>query len=171
MLPTVFDGWPFWWVFAFLFFGAMARGQIIYWAARVVTEQSLRRARPHSGWGARMADWLEGGRVDAGVGTVHKWGLAAISFCYLTVGFQTLVLAGAGVLRMNAWAFLGAQVPGSLAWAAIYSTIGWAVWEAALVAAAGSPWGLLALLLAGSFGYLLLRRRHRARSGELPPGR
>lgn len=164
MLPTFFDGWPFWWVFVFLFLGALARGQIIYWAARVVTEQSLRRARPRSGWGARVADWLEGGKVDAGVGTVRKWGLAAIPFCYLTVGFQTLVLAGAGVVRMNGWAFLGAQVPGSLAWAAIYSTIGWAVWEAAVVAAAGSPWGFIALLLIGILGYVLLRRKRHPQS-------
>ncbi|WP_168583530.1 DedA family protein [Gephyromycinifex aptenodytis] len=168
MLPDVFDGWPFWLIFTFLFFGGMARGQCIYWAARIVTERSLRRVRPRTGWGARVAEWLDGAGVDAGAQTIRRWGIAAIPLCYLTVGLQTLVMAAAGVLRINAGAFALAQVPGALAWAAIYSTIGWAVWEAALIAAAGSPWGLVALLGVAALLALLLWRRRRARRCEQP---
>lgn len=168
MLPEFFDGWPFWLVFGFLFFGAMTRGQAIYWMARVVTEQSLRRARPRSGWRKRAADWLEGEGVGTGIETVRRWGLPAITACYLTVGLQTLILAGAGVLRIGAWGFFLAQIPGSIAWAIIYSTIGWAVWEAAVVTAAGSPWGLLGLGAAAVIVVLVVIRRRAARAAARP---
>ncbi len=145
MLPEMFAGWPFAAVFAFMFTLAMLRGQGTYWLARVVTQQAVLRGEPTSGWRGRMAVWLQGKDVGRGAEMVRRIGLVAIPLSYLTVGFQTLVLAGAGVLGIRAFPFVLAQLPGALAWATIYSTVGWAVWGAAVAAFAGSPWALLAI--------------------------
>lgn len=145
-MPDFLASWPFWLTFVFLYLGATVRGQAMYWAGRVVTEQTLRRTRPTTGWRRRVHAWLEGGGADRGIATIRRWGLPAVPLSYLTVGFQSMIQVAAGVLRITWPRYSLAQVPGALAWAAIYSTIGWAVWEAALAAAAGSPLALGALV-------------------------
>ena len=158
-MPDLFDGWPFWLVFVALFAGAMLRGQGLYWLARLVTGEAVRRGEA-SGRPGRAARWLAGKDVALGVETLRRWGLVAVPVCYLTVGFQSLVLLAAGVLRMSAWAFTLAQLPGALAWATIYSTIGWAVWEASLIALAGNPWalaGLAAVIVVAVATYVVRR--------------
>lgn len=145
-MPEFLASWPFWLTFGFLYLGATVRGQAMYWAGRVVTEQTLRRTHPAAGWLRRIHDWLEGGGADRGITAIRRWGLFAVPLSYLTVGFQSMIQVAAGVLRITWPRYSLAQVPGALAWAAIYSTIGWAVWEAALAAAAGSPLALGALL-------------------------
>jgi membrane protein DedA with SNARE-associated domain len=145
-VPEFLASWPFWLTFGFLYLGATVRGQAMYWAGRVVTEQTLRRTRPAAGWLRRIHDWLADGGVDRGITAIRRWGLFAVPLSYLTVGFQSMIQVAAGVLRITWPRYSLAQVPGALAWAAIYSTIGWAVWEAALAAAAGSPLGLGALV-------------------------
>jgi membrane protein DedA with SNARE-associated domain len=99
-----------------------------------------------------------------------------VPLSYLTVGFQTLVLTAAGVTRIRwAW-FTLAQIPGAMAWALIYATIGFAVWQAGLAAAAGSPLALVAFAaIALVYAATLVSRRRRARatargSNEDPPG-
>lgn len=162
-MPDLFQGWPFWVVFVVFFFGAMARGQAIYWLARYLTGVGLRHAPPR-GWRARTAAWLESPSLDSGAALLRRFGLVAVPLCYLTVGLQSAVLAAAGVVRLNAWAFLLAQVPGSLAWATIYTTIGWALWEATLFALAGSPWGIAALLTLTVLIVTLVVRHRRRRA-------
>ncbi|MHB1062951.1 MAG: DedA family protein [Georgenia sp.] len=153
---------PFWLLFAFLYLGATVRGQATYWAGRVVTEQTLSRVHPTYGWRLRAHRWLQGEGAERGIEAIRRWGLVVVPFAYLTVGFQTMVMAGAGVLRISWPRFSLAQIPGALAWAAIYSTIGFAVWEAALAAAAGSPWGLAGLAAAAIVivATVAVRRRH-----------
>ena len=58
-----------------------------------------------------------------------------------------------------------AAIPGWLAWALIYSTIGYAVWRAAVAAAAGSPVGIavIATALAAAVAFLAVRRLRRSR--------
>lgn len=164
-------GWltegPFWIALTGLFLIAMARGQGTYWIARVVTEQALRRTHPVEGWRARVHTWLQGEGPARGRAAIHRWGLVAVPLCYLTVGFQTLVLAGAGMLRIGWVRFTLAQIPGALAWGLIYATIGFAVWAAALNAVAGSPLalaGLLAILLVVATTVAVSHRRRRTRT-------
>lgn len=128
-----------------LYVVATGRGQATYWLARVVTDQTVSRVegRPV---GDRWVRWLHGAQVARGRAAVQRWGLAAVPLCYLTVGFQTMVLAAAGVLRLSWPAFTVAQVPGALAWALIYTTIGWAAWEVVLAALGGRPLALAAVL-------------------------
>ncbi len=142
-----------WLAFTVLLVVALARGQGTYWLARVSVGQTTRRLAPREETGrmAAVRRWLDGDSVTRGRGVVTRWGPVAIPFCYLTVGFQTVVLASAGALQMPWGRFTLAQVPGALAWALIYTTIGWAAWEAALAAAAGRP-----LALAAVFAVLLV---------------
>lgn len=154
---------PFWLALLGLTAVAMGRGQATYWVARLVTEQALRRVKPAQGWQARVHAWLQGEQIAHGRRSIERWGLVVVPLCYLTVGFQTVVLAAAGVLRITWLRFTLAQVPGALAWGLIYTTIGFAAWEAVLLAAAGSPWalaGLVALVLV--LVATLVSRRSRA---------
>src|SRR5690625_3078806 len=152
---------PFWAVFIVLFIGAMLRGQLLYWIGRIPTEQALKRTAPTSGWRYRAHRWLSDGGADAGVRSIQRWGLPIVSLCYLTVGFQSLVQAAAGMLRTPLLWYVLAQIPGALAWAFIYSTIGFAMWAALAAAAAGSPWGIAAIAAVVLTVVLLIVRRRR----------
>lgn len=152
-------------VVAFLFLMAVAvlRGQATYWLARVVTEQTLRHTSPKPGWQAGVHAWLGGEGVARGRAALQRWGLVMVALCYVTVGFQTLVLAAAGMIQIPWGRFTAAQLPGAAAWALIYSTIGFALWGAAIAALAGQPLAIAALvavlLVVGAT--LAVRRRRR----------
>lgn len=162
-MPDFLATLPFWVAFVALFCGAMVRGQMMYWIGRVVTEQTLRRTHPTHGRRRRVHDWLAAGGADPGVRAIQRWGLAMVPLCYLTVGFQSMVQAAAGILRIEVWKYVLAQVPGALAWATIYATIGFAAWEALMAAAAGSPWGIAVIgfiVVVAVAALIVLRRRH-----------
>ncbi len=146
-LPEFLSGRPLWQAFALLYLVATARGQATYWLARVVAEQAEQRIGPDLS-GSRLGTvqrWLQSESVDRGRRAVRRWGLLAVPFCYLTVGFQTMVLAAAGALQVAWLPFTVVQVPGALAWALIYTTIGWAAWEATMAALSGRPLALAAV--------------------------
>lgn len=154
MIPGHF---PFVAAFVFLFGVAMMRGQATYWLARVITQEALSRTRPVAGWKLKVHHWLNDGATDQGRVILNRWGLAAVALCYLTVGVQTIVLATAGVIRLAWPKFTLAQIPGALAWATIYSTIGFAVWAAAWEAVVQKhPW-LALILLVVAVGLIALR--------------
>ena len=84
-----------------------------------------------------------------------------VSLCFLTVGFQTMVLLASGGLRMPLRKFLPALAVGSVLWALLYGTVGFVGFHALRVVWEFSP--LLCaiavcLLLAASIGYVLYRR-------------
>ena len=134
------ESFPFAAALVFLVAVAVLRGQATYALARVVTEQTLRRTRPTTGWPAAVHRWLDGDAVGRGRAVVQRWGMAAVAACDLTVGLQTIVLAGAGAVRMPWPRFTLAQLPGALAWALIYATVGFAVWSTVIAAAlTGNP--------------------------------
>lgn len=165
-MDTILNG-PFWIALTALSLIAMARGQATYWIARVVTEQTLARTHPVDGWRASVHAWLQGEGPQRGRAAIQRWGLAMIPVCYLTVGFQTLVLAGAGMLRLPWQVFTLVQIPGAVAWGLIYATIGFAMWGAVLSAAAGSPLalaGLLGILLVVGVTMVLAHRKRQERT-------
>lgn len=166
------DGMPVVVALACLFGIVMARSHLTYWAGRGVARGVLleggRRHGPR--WWQRVVDRTA--RVSTtpsarrGVALVHRWGPFAVTLAYLTVGVQTAVFAGAGLLRMPYLRFTLASVPGALAWAVAWGTVGLgAVWGT-LALAAGSPAGLAALVLAlaavATTVVTLLRRRRRS---------
>jgi membrane protein DedA with SNARE-associated domain len=68
--------------------------------------------------------------------------------------------------------YLPATVVGSAAWAGIYATIGLAVVEAWLAAAAGSWYalaGFVALIVVGIATWVLGRKRIQRQSGKVQP--
>lgn len=158
-----------------LFTIAMARGQATYWLARSVTGEVVRRTAPEDGWRASVHRWLSGEAVARGRGAVQRFGVVVVPLCYITVGLQTVVLAAAGCLRLRWSTFTLAQIPGAMAWAAIYTTIGFAVWGAAIAAIAGNPAILAALAVVAAAAVLLIGRTRNAAPArehvEVAPGR
>jgi len=138
------------------------------------------RGAPHDGAVARrgavprahLQRLLRTATARRGLALVHRFGPFAVTFAYLTVGVQTAVFVGSGLVRMPYPRFLAASVPGSVAWAFVWGTVGLgAVWAAVRLATA-SPWGLAALLvlLAALVTALVLRRRARARRATAASG-
>lgn len=157
-------------VFIAFFVGAMARGQAIYWLARVITDRALALGEPPPGWRRRAYHWLHSEGVARARASLARWGWPLVPFAYLTVGFQSMVMAAAGMVRMSWKVFLLAQIPGSLAWALIYTTVGFAFWGAFFAAVQGNPvWAVLLVVLV-VVTVLLIRRRRRQVLAAPQPG-
>ncbi|SMO43710.1 membrane protein DedA, SNARE-associated domain [Propioniciclava tarda] len=162
-VPTTTQPTAFWIALAGLFAIAMLRGQGTYWLARLVAHGSTRVTENSRPWRLRVAAWLDGPRVAVGRRLLGRWGLPLITICYLTVGLQTIILASAGLLRVGWVRFTLAQLPGAIAWAWIYSTIGIAAFEALLGAAISSPLGIavIAAVAVVVIATIVVRRRAR----------
>lgn len=150
---------PFIWAYLILFCIVMARSNATYWAGRGLAA---------GGRKTRMQKYLDSAAVARAEKIIAKWGAPAVAVSFLTIGVQTAINAAAGLGRMPLIRYIPATVVGSLAWAAIYATIGLAAFEAAVAAAAGSPWALLALivLVVGIVGFVFWRRSARRRRTE-----
>lgn len=142
---------PFWQAFLALFVIVMLRSNATYWVGRGAI----------AGWRKRRPAADSEGRARA-ESLIRRLGPVAVALSYLTVGIQTTIHLTAGVLRMPLRLYLPAAVVGSMAWAALYATIGIAVVQAWLAARAGSWWalaGLAALVLVGLATWLVTRKR------------
>lgn len=133
-------------VYLFLFFGAFTRAQTTYWIGRYMGKFIMTRGRPAGGWRLRAYEAIHAPSTGEAIDTLQRRGWPIIPLSFLTVGFQSMIQFSAGLTRMTWPRYTPAMIPGALAWALIYSTIGWAVWEAALKAVAGSPLTLLIVL-------------------------
>ena len=99
-----------------------------------------------------------------GAAILDKWGIIVIPLCFLTVGIQTAVNAGAGLVRMRWSTYTFAMIPGCILWALLYGLGTLAVFAAAIRAVAGSPWGwaglaLIAMLIAAKIAWGRRERR------------
>lgn len=162
-------GWPFEAVIAGLFVIVMARSHLFYWLGRGVLGGAARLADRTSddaapaGARERVLRLMRTPAARRGLAMVHRFGPFGVTLAYLTVGVQTAVFVGSGLLRMPYLRFTLASLPGAVAWAFIWGTVGLgAVWAAVRLATA-SPWVLAAVLvvLAGLVTWLVLRRRAR----------
>lgn len=155
-----------------LFGIVLARSHLTYWAGRGVARGARFEGERRHGpaWWQRTVDRTA--RLTAtpsarrGVALVHRWGPLAVTLAYVTVGIQTAVFVGAGLVRMPYLRFTLASIPGAVAWAIIWGTVGiGAVWGA-LALAAGSPWGVvvLAVVVALVVGVVVWAARRRRRS-------
>jgi len=151
MLETLAD-LPFWQAFVALWAIVMARSNATYWVGRGAWA-GWRRHRPRPEQAGRA-------RAEA---LIRTFGPVTVTLSYLTVGIQTTIHLTAGLLRMPQRYYLPAAVVGSMAWAALYATIGLAFVEAWLAALSGSWHGTTAiagLLVVGVATWLLGRRRN-----------
>ena len=60
----------------------------------------------------------------------QRWGVLAVPLSFLTIGVQTFVQLSAGVTRMPLRLYLPAVAVGCAMWAAVYATVGLAVFLA-----------------------------------------
>ena len=153
------DGVPYWIIYAAAFAIVFVRAQATYWAGRGVA-----RGTVNTSWSRR----LEGERAQRAISTINTWGPIAVTLSFFTVGVQTVINLTAGYTRMKFSRYLAALLPGCAIWAAIWTTIGIATFNTAVLLAARSPIGLavLVLLVAGLVAWVVVasRRRRRARA-------
>ncbi len=132
------------WLFPFLFMVVLSRAQMTYWLGRAAASGAV-RASGRSGFLGAIARWFEGPVPRKGAALLDKWGIIVIPLCFLTVGVQTAVNAGAGLVRMRWSTYTIAMIPGCILWALLYGLGTLALFVAILRAIAGSPWAWAAL--------------------------
>jgi len=159
-----FSGSPFLIAFAALFGIVFARAQLTYWAARGLVAGAGR---------TRLAARINDPKTVRITAALNRWGPPLITLSFLTVGIQTAVNAAAGLTRMSWPRYTAWMVPGCLAWAAIYATVGLAAaqaWIALTARSAWAPWIALAVVVAGVALVILLRRRAMGRNARAGGG-
>jgi len=155
-MPDFLAAMPYWIAVAVLSAMGFARGQMMYWLGRGVTEGALRQSRKNqrreasqrTGPLRRTMMWLDRGGADPGIRALRRWGLVMVPISYLTVGFQSMVQAGAGILRIEWWKYMIAQLPGAFVWGLFYATGGFLVWTYLFRQARTYPVHAAAVLLA-----------------------
>lgn len=143
-----------WLAVAILLGIVFCRAQATYWLGRGVITGALQ---------TRFAQKLSGPKITRATELINRWGAPVVTLSFLTIGFQTVVNAAAGFMRMSWIRYTLAMLPGCIAWAFLYATIGFAAFEAGVALATGSvwAWAVLAVLLIGALTWRLLRRRAR----------
>lgn len=160
---------PFPLVFLTLTLLVASRSNLVYGIGRYGRRVTISGREPSGGFRRRAWQWANAKRTQRAMDNIKKRGWIVISLAYLTIGIQTVVNVAAGVVGLSWPKYNLAAFPGWLAWALIYSTVGFAVWNAAVAAAAGSPAGIAvfcALALAAAIGCILSRRRKKRRGRE-----
>ena len=150
------------WFFVFLFMVVLLRAQSTYWLARAAASGAV-LATGRQGFLGAVARWFDGPVPRKGAAMLDKWGVIVIPLCFLTVGIQTAVNAGAGLVRMRWSTYTIAMIPGCVLWALLYGLGTLAVFAAAIRAVAGSPsgWAGLALIVALIAAKIVWGRRKR----------
>ncbi len=129
----------------FLFVVVFFRAQGTYWLGRAVHAGAI-GTKKTTGPAAAIARWFSGPVPRRGARLLDQWGIILIPLGFLTVGLQTAILAGAGMVNMKWRRFTLAMLPGALVWAFLYGFGMLAVWTAAVTAMAGNPWSWAALV-------------------------
>ncbi|MGV8965313.1 MAG: DedA family protein [Cellulomonas sp.] len=171
-IPPVFglDTLTFPALVAALFVIVLVRAQATYWLGRAVTASTRRlragRAPADGRWthfATRVERWSHGPGGRRATALLHRWGPVAVTLSFLTVGIQTAVNGTAGLTQMRFARYLVAMLPGCLAWALIYATVGFAAFYGTVTLAARSPWALAGgvALVGVGLGALAVRRRRR----------
>ncbi len=152
------DGFPFAGVVVALFFIVVARAQGTYWLGRGLAAGTLRTS-----FARRAGEHLSGPGMSRALRLLHRWGAIAVTLSFLTVGVQTMVNGGAGLTRMPYARYTIAMIPGAVAWAFIYATVGLTAFYAAVQAAAGTPWAVALAVVGLAAGVIAVVRWRRRR--------
>lgn len=163
-MPSWVEELPFAVAVAVLFAIVFARAQATYWLGRGAHAGARR---------TRFAEHLEHERVTRATEAIARWGWPVITVSFLTVGFQTVANATAGLIRMSWPRYTLAMIPGCLAWAFLYATAGFAVvnaWTKLAERAAWAPWAVLAVVLTAVITVVMWRRRRSTAVPAAAPG-
>ena len=184
-IPDAIADGPWWWIFLFLLCVVFLRAQATYWVGRGLRRGAAGNGDPgtgepnaQAGIERRAARRFAGPAWQRAQDFVERWGFIGIPLSFLTIGFQTLVNAAAGFMRMRWDLYTLAMLPGCLMWAAVYSGLGFslvAAWKAspwlfaaALVALVAAAWGLTRLRRTAGSGSRTLRSPSTDASGSHP---
>ena len=160
MNPFTWDA-PFAAVYAGLFVIVTLRASATYILGRGVAA-----GVQHS----RFAERMQGARYQQAVNLVSRYGAPVVSLCFLTVGFQTIVLLATGALRMPLRRFIPALAVGGALWALLYSTVGFVGFELIAMAYRFSPpltIGVLVAVVATIVGHAYYRHRSAKRTAAI----
>lgn len=156
---------PLAWAFAALWVIVMARANGTYWLGRGMA----------AGTGlTRLAHLLDSPLYLRAQAMAQRWGVLAVPLSFLTIGVQTFVQLSAGVTRMPLRLYLPAVAVGCAMWAAVYATVGLAVFLAWFES--GGHW-VVPVVALGAVVILMARGRrrrpqpHRARAYRRHAGR
>ena len=116
MDPTTWQA-PFAVVVGALFVIVMLRANATYWLGRAIIAGTGR---------SRWARILDTRAYRVGSSWLNRWGAPAVALSFLTVGVQTMVNLSAGVTRMPLRRYLPSVTVGSVIWAFLYGTVGFA---------------------------------------------
>jgi membrane protein DedA with SNARE-associated domain len=147
--------WPYPVAVAALFVVVMLRAGATYAIGRAAQE-GVRRSRL-----ARLMSRPRFARMQQ---LVARWGAPVVIASFLTVGIQTLVNLAAGVMRMPLRRYVPALIVGSILWAFLYATVGFATftaWRQVYELSPAVAIVLLVALLAGLAVYIIWQLRHR----------
>ena len=156
-------GWPYPVAVAALFVVVMLRAGATYAIGRAAQE-GVRRSRL-----ARVMSKPRFARMQQ---AVARWGAPVVIVSFLTVGIQTLVNLAAGVMRMPLRRYIPALIVGSILWAFLYATVGFATfagWRRVYETSPTVAVVTLVVLLAGLAGYIVWQVRHRDDEDEREP--
>jgi membrane protein DedA with SNARE-associated domain len=156
-------GWPYPVAVAALFVVVMLRAGATYAIGRAAQE-GVRRSRL-----ARVMSKPRFARMQQ---AVARWGAPVVIVSFLTVGIQTLVNLAAGVMRMPLRRYIPALIVGSILWAFLYATVGFASfagWRRVYETSPTVAVVTLVVLLAGLAGYIIWQVRHRDDEDEREP--
>ncbi|MDS1272018.1 VTT domain-containing protein [Lipingzhangella sp. LS1_29] len=151
------QGWPLWGVYLSLLGIVFLRAQATYWLGRGVS-LSLHRSRIATRLGAKLE------RAER---AINRFGPPAVTVSFLTVGIQTAINFSAGAMQMRFGRYLVAMFLGCLAWAAIYSLGGMAVfaaWWSLFVTSPELAVSAVAVTVLVILGWIRWRRRNAGRS-------
>lgn len=140
----------------FMWIVGIVRTCLVYWAAALAAKGS---ARLH-----RIREAMEHPLYRKARAFINRWGVIAVPLCFLTVGFQTAVIITTGFTRMPLRRWIPAMLIGTLMWAAIYTTIGFAI----LAALGLEPWMFpvaLAFVVTGAVIISVVREKRIDRKG------
>ncbi|TDE13471.1 DedA family protein [Jiangella asiatica] len=151
-------GLPLWLGIAVMFGIVVARAQATYWVGRAAGA-GITRSR----WGERIGR----ARLERAERFVARYGPAAVTLSFLTVGVQTAVNAVAGGTRMPFGRYLVAMLLGSAMWAVIWTVGGLGVIWGGIRLASASPWAAAAVvaaaLVAAGLVVAVVRRRRQSK--------
>lgn len=150
--------------YLFLFMVVALRSTAMYGVGRYGHYLAMKARKPTDGFRLRIWNWVHAESTVNGIELLRRRGWIAIPLCFLTVGVQSVITVSAGAIGMSIPAWIATAFAGWLAWAAIYSTIGFAMWGTAVSAAAGSPMGIAVIVtaVAALVVYVVLVRPRRA---------
>jgi len=144
-------GQPFWIAAAALVAVAAVRSQCTYWLGRAVRAGLLR---------GQWAKRFDNDRINGAIAKLERWGWPLIPLSFFTVGFQTAVNLGAGLIGWPWLKYTLAAILGWLAWGGLYAAGGLAIFAGAWALVARSPLiGALVIALVIAVVALVIWRR------------